>query len=217
MASFIDRVVRKWQNPSPIETRFSSHKAVRLTKEGHQTLSKFYSGLDEKLREFIDNQKIFFVGTAAPEGSVNVSPKGMDSLRVLNANQLIWLNLTGSGNETAAHVLGQPRMTLMFCAMEGKPLILRVYGKARAIHPRDKEWAGWIALFPKYPGSRQIFLLDVDRAQTSCGFAVPNYRYQEDRDALVNWTDKLGDEGVKNYWRENNQTSIDGKPTKILG
>lgn len=197
--------------------KVSSHNAVRLTKEGYQVLSKFYAGLDEKLREFIDSQKIFFVGTAAPEGSVNVSPKGMDSLRVLSANQLIWLNLTGSGNETAAHVLEQPRMTIMFCSLEGKPLILRVYGKARAIHPRDEEWAGWIALFPGYPGSRQIFLLDIDRVQTSCGYAVPNYQYQEDRGALVNWTDKLGAEGVKNYWRENNQTSIDGKPTKILG
>ena len=180
-------------------------------------MSEFYTQLDEKLREFIGNQKIFFVGTAAPEGSVNISPKGMDSLRVLSANSLIWLNLTGSGNETAAHILGSPRMTIMFCAMEGKPLILRVYGKARAVHRRDKEWDDWIALFPQYPGSRQIFFLEVDRAQTSCGFAVPNYQYRDDRGALKNWSEKLGDEGLKNYWRENNQTSIDGKPTKIFG
>jgi len=144
-------------------------------------LAKFYTELDEKLREFIESQKIFFVGTAPVEGRVNVSPKGMDSLRILNSSQLIWLNLTGSGNETAAHVLEQPRMTLMFCSFEGKPLILRVYGKARAIHARDEEWAEWSALFPEYPGARQIFLLDVDSAQTSCGFAVPNYQYQEDR------------------------------------
>jgi hypothetical protein len=180
-------------------------------------LSKFYTELNEKLREFINDQKMFFVGTAGAEGRVNVSPKGMDSLRILNANQLLWLNLTGSGNETAAHVLEQPRMTLMFCSFEGKPLILRVYGKARAIHPRDEEWAGWIPLFPEYPGARQIFLLEVDEAQTSCGFAVPTYQYQEDRGDLVYWTDKLGDEGVKKYWQEKNQTSIDGKPTQILG
>ena len=129
-------------------------------------MSKFYKELNEKLREFIGNQKIFFVGTAAPEGRINLSPKDMDSLRILNANQLIWLNLTGSGNETAAHVLEQPRMTLMFCSFEGKPLIIRVYGKARAIHPREDEWAGWIPLFPEYLGTRQIFLLDVESAQT---------------------------------------------------
>lgn len=179
-------------------------------------MAKFYTELDEKLQEFIAEQKIFFVGTAAPEGRVNVSPKGMDSLKVLNTKQLIWLNLTGSGNETAAHTLEDSRMTLMFCSFAGKPWILRVYGKARAIHPRDKEWAQWITLFPEYPGSRQIFLLDIDSVQTSCGFAVPNYQYQEDREDLVYWTEKIGDEGVKNYWKEKNQTSIDGKPTKIF-
>jgi len=179
-------------------------------------LSKFYTELDEKLQGFVADQKIFFVGTAASDGRVNVSPKGMDSLKVLNKNQLIWLNLTGSGNETAAHIFEKSRMTLMFCSFEGKPLILRIYGKARAIHPRDEEWSEWIKLFPDYPGSRQIFLLDIDSAQTSCGFAVPNYKYQEDRSDLVYWTEKIGDEGVKNYWKEKNQTSIDGKPTRIL-
>ena len=179
-------------------------------------MSKFYTELDEKLQGFVADQKIFFVGTAASDGRVNVSPKGMDSLKVLNKNQLIWLNLTGSGNETAAHILEKSRMTLMFCSFEGKPLILRIYGKARAIHPRDEEWSEWIKLFPDYPGSRQIFLLDIDSAQTSCGFAVPNYKYQEDRSDLVYWTEKIGDEGVKNYWKEKNQTSIDGKPTGIF-
>ncbi len=179
-------------------------------------MSKFYTGLDAKLRAFIENQKLFFVATAAAEGTINLSPKGMDSLRVLSATRLIWLNLTGSGNETAAHVLEQPRMTLMFCAFEGRPLILRIYGKARAVHPRDAEWAEWIARFPGYPGARQIFVLDVDQAQTSCGFAVPRYRYEGERDELIEWSEKIGEEGVKNYWKEKNQTSIDGKPTRIL-
>lgn len=179
-------------------------------------MSKFYTHLDEKLQDFIEKQKIFFVGTAGQESRVNVSPKGMDSLRILNSNQLIWLNLTGSGNETAAHILEQPRMTLMFCAFEGSPWILRVYGKARAIHPRDEEWEQHISRFPEYPGSRQIFFLDVESAQTSCGFAVPNYQYQEDRGDLVYWTEKIGEEGVKNYWKEKNQVSIDGKPTEIF-
>ena len=131
-------------------------------------MSKFYKGLNEKLREFIENQKIFYVGTAAPEGRINLSPKDMDSLRILNANQLIWLNLTGSGNETAAHVLEQPRMTLMFCSFEGKPLIMRVYGKARAIHPRDDEWAGWIPLFPEYPGTREATALTMPPVCSAC-------------------------------------------------
>ena len=179
-------------------------------------MSKFYTSIDEKLQEFIERQKLFFVGTAGSEGRVNVSPKGMDSLRILDANRLIWLNLTGSGNETAAHVLEDPRMTLMFCSFEGSPLILRVYGKARAIHPRDGEWVEYISRFPDFPGSRQMFLLDIESAQTSCGFAVPNFQYQGDREDLVYWTEKIGEEGVKNYWKEKNQQSIDGKPTEII-
>lgn len=150
------------------------------------------------------------------EGRVNLSPKGLDSLRILGPNQLIWLNLTGSGNETAAHVLEQPRKTLMFYSFEGKPLILRVYGRVKAIHCRDEDWGQWIRLFPEYPGARQIFLLDIESAQTSCGFAVPNYKFQEDRNDLILWTEKIGDEGVKDYWKEKNQTSIDGKPTEIF-
>ncbi len=179
-------------------------------------MSKLYEELNDKLRGFIEEQKIFFVGTAASEGRVNVSPKGMDSLRILNEKQLLWLNLTGSGNETAAHIQEQARMTLMFCAFEGSPLILRAYGNARAVHPRDEEWNEWISLFPEYPGPRQIFLLDIDLIQTSCGFAVPNYEYKEDRGDLVYWTDKIGNDGVKKYWAEKNQVSLDGKPTKIF-
>ncbi len=161
-------------------------------------------------------QKIFFVATAGNEGRVNLSPKGMDSLRILTSNQLIWLNLSGSGNETAAHILENPRMTLMFCAFEGSPMILRVYGNARAIHSRDEEWGKYINLFPEYPGSRQIFLLDIESAQTSCGFAVPRYQYQEDREDLVDWAEKIGEDGVEKYWKEKNQLSIDGKPTELF-
>ena len=179
-------------------------------------MSKHYEKLNEKLKKFIEDQKIFFVGTAASEGRVNVSPKGMDSLHLLNDRQLIWLNLTGSGNETAAHIQELARMTILFCAFAGDPLILRVYGNARAVHPRDNEWNEWISMFPEYPGSRQIFLLDIDLVQTSCGFAVPNFEYQEDRGDLIYWTQKIGDEGVKKYWADKNQVSIDGKPTGIF-
>ncbi|MBC8285463.1 MAG: pyridoxamine 5'-phosphate oxidase family protein [Nitrospinae bacterium] len=179
-------------------------------------MSKFYTELNAKLQGFMTQQKIFFVATAGNEGRVNLSPKGMDSLRILTSNQLIWLNLSGSGNETAAHILENPRMTLMFCAFEGSPMILRVYGNARAIHSRDEEWGKYINLFPEYPGSRQIFLLDIESAQTSCGFAVPRYQYQEDREDLVDWAEKIGEDGVEKYWKEKNQLSIDGKPTELF-
>jgi hypothetical protein len=179
-------------------------------------VAKFYQELDPKLQKFIEKQKIFFVGTAAAESTINVSPKGMDSLRIVDSKQLAWLNLTGSGNETAAHLIEIPRMTLMFCAFEGNPLILRVYGTARAIHSQDEEWSQWISRFPALPGARQIFLLDIDKVQTSCGFAVPHLQYNGDRDELSNWSEKKGEAGIKEYWKENNQTSIDGKPTRIL-
>lgn len=179
-------------------------------------MAKFYNELNPKLQEFIEKQKVFFVGTAAPEGAINVSPKGMDSLRISHSKQLAWLNLTGSGNETAAHLNETPRMTLMFCAFEGNPMILRVYGKARAIHSQDEEWSKWNSKFPTMPGARQIFILNIDQVQTSCGFGVPLLQYTGDRDQLINWAERKGEAGVKEYWKENNQTSIDGKPTKIF-
>jgi hypothetical protein len=138
-------------------------------------MGKRFSELNDQHIRFIDRQKMFFVGTAAAESRVNVSPKGMDSLRVLGNNRVVWLNVTGSGNESSAHVQQNPRMTIMFCAFEGLPLILRLYGTARVIHPRDAEWAELYALFPPLPGARQIFDLSVDLVQTSCGQAVPLY------------------------------------------
>jgi pyridoxamine 5'-phosphate oxidase-like protein len=179
-------------------------------------VGKNYQELDPKLQEFIEKQKVFFVGTAAPEGSINVSPKGMDSLRIIHSRQIAWLNLTGSGNETAAHLNEIPRMTLLFCAFEGNPMILRVYGKARTVHSQDEEWSLWISKFPALPGARQIFLLDIDLVQTSCGFGVPLYQYTGERDQLIKWANKEGEAGIKNFWKENNQTSLDGKPTKIF-
>ena len=114
--------------------------------------------------EFIEKQKIFFVGTAMSSGIVNVSPKGMDSFRVINPNRVMWLNVTGSGNETATHLLENERITIMFCAFEGKPLILRLYGKAKVYHQRDKAWSEYIHLFPKLEGARQIIDIDVEKA-----------------------------------------------------
>jgi hypothetical protein len=178
-------------------------------------MGKQYQSIPVKLQEFIKKQKIFFVATATKESRINLSPKGMDSLRVLNENQIIWLNLTGSGNETAAHLLEDNRMTIMFCAFEGNPMILRTYGKAKIYHQKDKEWAALIAHFPNIAGARQIISLSVDLVQSSCGMAVPFFDFKEDRNQLKDWAESKGEEGFKEYWKEKNTKSLDGKPTGI--
>jgi hypothetical protein len=179
-------------------------------------MAKFYDSLNSTLQEFISNQKIFFVSTAAESGRINLSPKGMDSFRIVDENKILWLNLTGSGNETAAHIQQVNRMTIMFCAFDGNPLILRLYGKARAIHSQDKDWDQYYAHFSAIAGARQIFEMQVESVQTSCGFAVPLMDYKEDRDILKNWAEKKGEEAIKDYWEEKNVTSIDGLPTGIF-
>lgn len=175
-----------------------------------------YESLSEKHIQFIAGQKIFFVGTATEDSRVNVSPKGMDSFRVLGANRVAWLNVTGSGNETAAHVQLSPRMTIMFCAFNGDPLILRLYGTAKAIHRGDAEWAELSPLFPPLPGARQIFDVAIDMVQSSCGMAVPFYAYEGEREALTRWAEKKGDTGIRQYWADKNQQSLDGIPTLIV-
>ena len=175
-----------------------------------------YTELSDQLRNFIQQQKIFFVGTAAADGRVNVSPKGMDSLKVLSSRRVIWLNVTGSGNETSAHIQEDPRMTIMFAAFEGNPMILRLYGKAEVIHRGDPEWQALLAHLNPIPGARQIFDLDIDLVQTSCGKAVPIFDYIEDRDTLTNWANQRGEDGLKSYWEKKNRLSIDGKPTLIV-
>ena len=179
-------------------------------------MGKRFTEIGDERREFIEKQKMFFVGTAAPDGRVNVTPKGMDSLRVMSDNRVVWLNLTGSGNETAAHVLENDRMTLMFCAFEGSPLILRLFGHAKVIHPRDPEWRELFPLFPAIPGARQIFDMQVDLVQTSCGMAVPLFDFNEQRDLLEQWAERKGEQGLHDFWEGRNQESIDGKPTNIV-
>lgn len=179
-------------------------------------MGKQLDHITPELKDFIKNQKIFFVGTAASEGRVNVSPKGIDTFRVLEDNKVVWLNLTGSGNETAAHLLKNDRMTILFCAFEGKPLILRLYGKAKIYHPRDEKFETYISLFPKSPGSRQIIEMEVDLVQTSCGFAVPFMDFKEERTTLTAWSEKQGEEKIEQYWAERNRQSIDGFETNIL-
>ncbi|WNO10708.1 pyridoxamine 5'-phosphate oxidase family protein [Teredinibacter sp. KSP-S5-2] len=175
-----------------------------------------FPAIKEKHKAFIEQQKIFFVGTAADDGRVNVSPKGMDSFRVINENRVIWLNVTGSGNETAAHVQVNPRMTIMFNAYEGNPVIMRLYGQARAVHQNDPEWEELYSQFNPIPGARQIFDMQVDMVQTSCGMSVPYFDYVGERELLNEWAEKQGEEGIKKYWAKKNQTSIDGFETHIL-
>ncbi len=179
-------------------------------------MGKRYNELTGNDKDFISRQKMFFVGTAASEGRVNISPKGMDSLRVLNNSRVIWLNVTGSGNETSAHIQQNPRMTIMFCAFEGAPLILRLYGTAKVIHKGDPEWSELYPLLPLLPGARQIFDLTIDLVQSSCGMAVPYFDYVGERETLSEWAIKKGDDGLRKYWEDKNQTSLDGLPTHIL-
>ncbi|MEQ1814533.1 MAG: pyridoxamine 5'-phosphate oxidase family protein [Candidatus Nitrotoga sp.] len=178
-------------------------------------MGKQYTELSEQHTHFIKAQKIYFVGTATADSRVNVSPKGMDSLRVLDCRHVAWLNVTGSGNETAAHVQQNPRMTIMFCALAGAPLILRLYGSARVIHQNDDEWDALYARFKPLPGARQIFYLTIDLVQTSCGMGVPFYDFVAEREQLNEWADKKGEAGIRQYWLDKNQVTIDAIPTYI--
>lgn len=173
--------------------------------------------LNGTLRAFIEAQQMFFVATAAPTGRVNVSPKGLDALRVLDDARIVWLNLSGSGNETAAHLRETPRMTLMFCAFEGEARILRVYGEATVVHPGERGWDAAAAMFPPMAGSRQIFDLAIDLVQTSCGTGVPLFAHQGQRgpEELLPFYEGMGADGVRAYWRKKNLRSIDGRSTGL--
>lgn len=178
-------------------------------------MGKQLPGLNAKLIDFIKRQSLFFVATAAGEGKVNLSPKGMETLKVLGENRVVWLNLTGSGNETAAHIRKIPRMTLMFCAFEGPPLILRLYGTARAIHSNDPEWEELCGHFKSFAGSRQFFDVHLDLVQTSCGMGVPYMEYKRERDMLEPWAEQLGAEGLREYRKNKNRQSLDGLDTGL--
>jgi hypothetical protein len=172
--------------------------------------------ITEALREFIAKQPVFFVGTAplSGEGHVNVSPKGLDCLRVLSPTRVAYLDLTGSGNETAAHAMENGRITFMFCAFAGKPLILRLYGRARAVQPGEAEWAELVGKFPEYAGVRQIIVADIHLVKTSCGYAVPIMQFVGEREKLLDWAMTKGEEALAAYRRKNNVRSLDGLPTR---
>ncbi len=179
-------------------------------------MAKFYEELNEGLQSFIVKQKIFFTSTAVKEGRINLSPKGMDTFRCLDKHTVAYLNLTGSGNETAAHVLVDERMTIMFCSFDRGPLILRLYGKAKAVHQYDEEWGKYFSHFTNISGKRQIIVMKIESVQTSCGYSIPFYEFKGERNQLVEWTEKKGEDGIRKYWEENNQVSIDGLETKII-
>jgi hypothetical protein len=181
-------------------------------------VAKQFPSIEPAHRAFIERQRVFFVGSAAPGARVNLSPKGLDALRVLGPERVAYLDLTGSGNETAAHLRADGRLTIMFCAFEGPPLILRLYGRGRA-HRRGS--AGYAGLLPAFGGeeplgARQIVALEVDLVQTSCGYGVPLFAYRGERPSLDRWAEAKGEAGLEEYRRENNARSIDGLSTGLL-
>jgi hypothetical protein len=179
-------------------------------------MGKQFSGIEPAHREFIERQHIFFTGSAAAAGRVNISPKDAAALRLLDEHCVAYLDVTGSGNETAAHLLADGRLTLMFCAFEGAPMILRLYGRGRALPRGSAGYREMLALHfggVERAGARQIVVLDVDRVQTSCGYGVPLFDYVEDRQTLTKWAAAKGDAGLEEYRRLKNSVSIDGLPT----
>jgi hypothetical protein len=181
-------------------------------------MSKPHPNITPDLAEFIARQKVFFVSTAplSVDGHVNLSPKGLDCLRVLSPTRVAYLDLTGSGNETAAHLLENGRITLMFCAFDGPPRILRLHGRGEVLLHDTPAFAQLRPLFPPYPGARQIIAIDITRTSTSCGFAVPLYEHVGDRDQLLKWSETKGDDGLTEYRQQKNLRSIDGLPTPLI-
>jgi len=180
-------------------------------------MAKFFESITPNIQEFIGEQHMFFVATAplSESGHVNVSPKGKDAFRILSDHQVAYMDLTGSGNETSAHITENGRITIMFCGFVGAPNIVRLFGKGRTVLPTDAEWDNLIALFTPELGTRQIIVVDVHMAQTSCGYAVPFMDYVGERDTLDRWCEAKGADGLVDYRREKNSFSIDKLPTPL--
>ena len=175
-------------------------------------MGKQYEQLDDRLVDFIGRQHVFFVGTAPSslEGHLNISPKGLDTFRILGPKTVAYLELTGSGIETVAHLRDNGRMTIMFCAFEGPPLIVRLHGRGRVVEPGDTEWQELLAGFPPQVGERSVIILEVDRIADSCGFGVPVYEYRQERTQLTEYARRKGRAGLERYKAEKNRKSIDG-------
>lgn len=178
-------------------------------------MGKFHQNIQPAHQAFIKKQHLFFVCTAPlnAEGRINLSPKGLDTFRVLSDTQVAYLDFIGSGNETSAHCLENGRITFMFCAFDGPPNILRLYGKGRTVLPGTPEWESLAPHFGDYPNVRQIILGDIDLVGTSCGYGVPLYEYQGERQIMFDWASKKGEEGLSAYIQEKNLKSLDGLPT----
>lgn len=178
-------------------------------------MAKVLPAIDEELAAWIEAQPLFFNATAplSAEGHINLSPRGLDTFRVLGPLEVAYLDFTGSGNESAAHITENGRITLMFCAFSGEPRILRLYGQGEVILPDSEAWPSLRTLFPaELPPARQIVRVTVERVQTSCGFGVPLMDFLRQRDELVRWAERKGEEGVRKYQERNNRISMDGLP-----
>ena len=179
-------------------------------------MAKDFPALTAHHREFISRQHMFFTASAAAGARINISPRSTDMFRVLGDNAACYLDRTGSGNETAAHLKADGRLTIMFCAVDGPPLIMRLYGRGRAIARGGEEYAGLLAAeFANTEplGARQIIRLDFDLVKTSCGYGVPLMDYRQERDTMDRWAESKGPDGIEAYWQDKNLTSMDGLPT----
>ena len=179
-------------------------------------MADFFNTLDESWVEFIKAQKVFFTATAPVDGRINLSPKGMDTFRCLDESTVGYLDLTGSGIETTAHLNENGRMTIMFCSFDQRPTILRLYGRGSVICPGEPDWDIYSDRFPALPGRRSIILMKIESAQKSCGYAVPVMEFKNERQALVKWAQNKGLDGLERYWEDKNQVSVDGLPSGLL-
>jgi hypothetical protein len=181
-------------------------------------MGKQFARIEPEHRAFIERQKIFFVASAPPKGRINVSPKGLSSFRVLGDSDVAYLDCTGSGSETRAHLMASDdkRLTIMFCAFDGDPMILRLYGQARSLMRGTPEYADLAPGFADIAGARQIVRLSVDLVQTSCGMGVPLFDYRQERGSLVRYWTRQGVDNLRKYWGLKNMKSIDGLPTGFV-
>jgi hypothetical protein len=177
-------------------------------------MGKTFDAIEESLASFLNAQRMFFIGSApsGDGGHVNVSPKGHDTFRILDPHTVAYLDLTGSGVETIAHLRDNGRITFLFCAFEGPPKLVRLYGRGEAVLPEDAEFAALAAGFPAFPGIRSIIRVRLERIADSCGYSVPRYAYQGERKQLTDWAERKGADGLVTYRREKNARSIDGLP-----
>jgi hypothetical protein len=175
-----------------------------------------FDSISGDLAMFIRQQPLFFVATAPLAGGhINLSPKGLDTLRIVTPTRVAYLDLTGSGNETSAHIAENGRLTIMMCSFGPAAMILRLYGRGRTVLPSDPEFAGLRTHFDDVVGERQVIVLDIERVQTSCGYAVPRMDNPRQRDTLIRWAEKKGDDGLRAYRADKNVVSIDGLPAPI--